>query len=73
MSGKYSYKLNDTTTEKGCFNVYQARNGSIQLVMGNNYITLCQEQVESLSINLCQLDNFNNDSYNEFYKTNLIK
>jgi len=64
--GKYEYIANDNT-HKGFFNVYQSRNGAIMLIMGTQFITLTNEQVDHLPIDPYSLEDFNHDDYKTFY------
>lgn len=50
--------------------IYQAENGSIQLLFGHNSIALSSWQIDALRIDTClmDIDDFDNEKYREFYK-----
>ncbi len=54
-------------TVRGYFKIYQAKNGSIQLIMGNRNITLAGSQVDRLKIDLYDLEDFDQDIYLKYY------
>lgn len=64
----FSYKLSENTRVCGKFNIYQAINGSIQIVMGNGNAALTHEQVQKLNINPIELQDFDHDLYNKYYQ-----
>ena len=64
--GHFEYETTDGK-RKGFFNVYQAKNGAIMLVMGDSLITLSFEQINQLNLCLYDLIDFNVDDYNLFY------
>lgn len=63
----YSYKTRFGKT-KGYFNIYQAINGSIQLMMGNCNTTLSAQQILDLNISTFDLIDYDHDRFLEFYK-----
>lgn len=63
---QYTYDTNKGT-HKGFFNIYQAKNGSIQLCMGHINVPLTKEQVDKLPINPYALNDFDQEKYNEYY------
>jgi len=63
----FSYPLSNGQTAIGQFNVYQARNGSICLAMGNGYAQLNLDQIHSLHIPENDLIEFDPDKFHEFY------
>lgn len=54
----------------GYFNIYQARNGKIMLMMGSKCVSLSIEQVDGLPIDLFSLDDFDQDLYIQAYELN---
>lgn len=67
MMNKYCYEIKDGKC-KGYFNVYQAVNGSIQLMMGNYNTTLTAQQILDLNIYTFDLIDYDHDKFLEFYK-----
>ena len=65
--GKFEYNINEKTKVKGAFNIYQARNGSIILLMGNSPTTLILKQIEDLGISCYDLQDFNQDDFHQYY------
>lgn len=72
MKNRYTYEVTGGSVS-GDFNIYQAKNGSIQLLMGNKNIELSEEQVNKLSIDVYSLYtmgcDFDYDLYKNFYKS----
>jgi len=66
MISKYCYEITGGSV-KGDFNIYQAKNGSIQLLMGNRNVELSQEQVLKLGIDVYSLIDFEYDDYKAHY------
>jgi len=64
---KYCYEIKDGK-RKGYFNIYQAVNGSIQLMMGNRNITLTAQQILDFNIYTFDLIDYDHDKFLEFYK-----
>lgn len=64
---KYCYEIKDGKC-KGCFKIYQAKNGSIQLMMGNYNTTLTAQQILDLNIYTFDLIDYDQDKFLEFYK-----
>ncbi len=64
----YSYKLSENSRVCGFFNVYQARNGSIQMMMGKSNVALPLEVINGLNINVVELQDFDMDAYEIYYK-----
>lgn len=72
MTGNFKFTHGDTTF-KGHFNIYQAKNGAIMLLMGNKSIALTLGQVKELAIPCYNLEDFDHDDYNEYYILPIIK
>jgi len=68
---KFEYENCNGGTTSGVFKIYQARNGSIQLLMGNRNIELSKEQIDKLSISLYDLIDFDDCDYNNYYLNRL--
>jgi len=51
----------------GVFNIYQARNGKIILVMGNGLTQLTEQQVKDLYIDVYDLQDFDYEDYKKAY------
>ncbi|PAV30231.1 hypothetical protein CIL05_07120 [Virgibacillus profundi] len=51
----------------GYFDIYQARNGFIYLVMGNNFTKLTLGQIEQLNINCYSLKDYDHDDFVKAY------
>lgn len=64
---KYCYEIKFGKC-KGYFKIYQAINGSIQLMMGNCNTTLSAKQILDLNISTFDLIDYDNDRFLEFYK-----
>lgn len=60
--GKYNYKHKDITF-KGDFNIYQAKNGAIMLLMVKRAV----EQVNKLPIDCYALKDFDVESFSGYY------
>lgn len=67
MINKYCYEIKFGKC-KGYFKIYQAKNGSIQLIMGNCNTTLSSQQILDLDISLYDLIDYDHDRFLEFYK-----
>lgn len=65
--GKFHYEVEGGKIT-GFFNIYQARNGKIYLMMGNAATPLSSEQIDQLGIDLYQLNDFDIDSYRNAYR-----
>lgn len=63
---KYCYEIIGGKC-KGYFKIYQAKNGSIQLMMGNCTTTLSLQQVLDLNIYTFDLIDYNHKNFLEFY------
>ena len=50
------------------YSLYQAKNGSIQLMMGNCNTTLTAQQILDLNIYTFDLIDYDHDKFLEFYK-----
>ncbi len=72
MNNKFCYEIKNGKCS-GYFNIYQAKNGSIQLVMGNFYTTLTSQQVLDLNLDVFSLIDYDHDKYIEFYKEEIMK
>ena len=64
--GKFEYE-SGATKFKGAFNVYQARNGAIMLLMGAKASALTYSQINDLNINCYELAVFNLDTFQKYY------
>ena len=64
---KYCYEIKDGKI-KGYFKIYQALNGSIQLMMGNCNTTLSAQQILDLNIFTFDLIDYDHGKFLEFYK-----
>ena len=64
---KYCYRIKFGKC-KGYFKIYQAVNGSIQLMMGNYNTTLSAQQILDLNISTFDLIDYDHDRFLEFYK-----
>lgn len=64
---KYCYEIKFGKV-KGYFKIYQAINGSIQLMMGNYNTTLSAQQILDLKIYTFDLIDYDHDKFLEFYK-----
>lgn len=51
----------------GAFNIYQARNGSLQLVMGNRHTELTKKQIDDLNIDVYSLIDFDDRQFSLYY------
>ena len=63
----FTYQKNDKLTVKGDFKIYQARNGSIQMVMGNRHTELSHQQINDLLIDVYELEDFNLSDFKRAY------
>lgn len=72
MNNKFCYEIKNGKCS-GYFNIYQAKNGSIQLVMGNCCTTLTSQQVLDLNLDVFPLIDYDHDKYIEFYKEEIMK
>ena len=64
--GKFEYESGGTKF-KGAFNIYQARNGAIILLMGTKVSALTYSQINDLGINCYELADFNHDDFSKYY------
>ena len=64
--GKFEYE-SGATKFKGAFNIYQARNGAIMLLMGTKISALTYSQINDLNINCYELADFNDDAFQKYY------
>lgn len=67
MKGSYKYFTSEKSYVKGCFNIYQAKNGAIVLLMNNRITILSSSQVSDLSINVYELKDFDYNNYIAYY------
>ncbi len=67
MTNQFSYSLSNNSYSKGLFDIYQAKNGGIQLCMGNSHTALTHAQVVELHIPCYELKEFSQDDFNNFY------
>lgn len=65
--GKYQYEGSHGETHKGAFNIYQARNGAIMLVMGSSTTPLTMSQINDLSLDVYSLMDFDMDDFQKYY------
>lgn len=72
MNNKFCYEIKNGKCS-GYFNIYQTKNGSIQLTMGSCHTTLTSQQVLDLNIDVVSLIDYNHDKFREFYKKELLK
>ena len=68
--GKFEYESGDTKI-KGAFNIYQARNGAIMLLMGSKVTALSYSQINELDIDCYELEDFNYDDFVDYYVPSL--
>ena len=68
--GKFEYGSGDTKI-KGDFNIYQARNGAIMLLMGSKVSILSYSQINELDIDCYELIDFNHDDFVNYYVPSL--
>lgn len=66
MKNKCSYEIRHGQC-KCYFKIYQAVNGSIQLMVGNCNTTLTRQQILDLHIDLFELIDFDDYKFIEFY------
>lgn len=64
----FTYSPKENIIISGDFNIYFAKNGSIQLVMGNDNIALTGEQICQLHLDVYGLEDFDHTKFNEYYK-----
>jgi hypothetical protein len=64
---KYCYKTRYSKV-KGFFNIYQATNGSIQLMMNNCNTTLSLKQIKDLHVPICDFIDFDVTKFKIFYR-----
>ena len=69
MVNKFCYEIQYGKC-KGYFKIYQAINGSIQLMMGDCNTTLSAKQILDLGIYVYDLVDYDHDKFLEFYKLN---
>lgn len=69
MVNKFCYEIRYGKC-KGYFKIYQAINGSIQLMMGDCNTTLSAKQILDLGIYVYDLVDYDHDKFLEFYKLN---
>lgn len=63
---KFCYSITNGSV-KGDFNVYQATNGKIYLLMGKGYTPLTEQQVIDLGIDVYSLQEFKYELYKSAY------
>lgn len=64
---KYSYTTGNEK-RKGAFNIYQAKNGAIVLVMGTAHTLFTSRQIMDLGIDCHGLADFDVDAFRNHYK-----
>nr|WP_032072487.1 hypothetical protein [Clostridium botulinum]BAP25747.1 hypothetical protein [Clostridium botulinum] len=65
-ASRFSYEVVDGKV-KGAFNVYQATNGKIYLLMGTGYTALAEQQIKDLGIDVYVLIDFDYELYKKAY------
>lgn len=66
--GKFTYVgSHGRLVVSGYFNIYQARNGRICIVMGSSFTALTKQQVDELKIDVYTLADFDYDAYLQAY------
>lgn len=63
---QYSMEINNGSI-KGYFNIYQAKNGKMNLLMGNNYTELSLKQINDLGLDIYSLVDFDYDDFKKAY------
>jgi hypothetical protein len=66
-TNQFKYKQINNAIVKGFFNIYQAVNGKIYIMMGNSYTPLTLEQVQDLNIDIYSLENFDIELFKKVY------
>jgi hypothetical protein len=66
MPNSYQYSTSNGTA-KGAFNIYQARNGAIYILMGKTVTPLTIRQLDDLALDLYALIDFDVDAYKKHY------
>ena len=64
--GKFEYQSGNSKF-KGYFNIYQARNGAIMLLMGSKVTALSYSQINELDIDCYNLEDFSHDAFVKYY------
>ena len=67
---KYTYDVKGGSVS-GTFNIYQARNGAIMLLMGSKVSILSYSQINELDIDCYELIDFNHDDFVNYYAPSL--
>jgi len=67
---KFTYDVKGGSVS-GTFNIYQARNGAIMLLMGSKVSALSYSQINELDINCYELIDFNHDDFVNYYVPSL--
>lgn len=71
MKKQNHYTYNDNTskgTNEGAFNIYQARNGGIALVLGDGLTFLTIQNLQDLKIDVTELKDFDTAEFRQYYK-----
>ena len=63
---KFTYDVKGGSVS-GTFNIYQARNGAIMLLMGSKVSVLSYSQINELDINCYELIDFNHYDFVSYY------
>ena len=63
---KFTYDVKGGSVS-GVFNIYQARNGAIMLLMGSKVSKLSYSQINELGIDCYELKDFNHDDFVNYY------
>ena len=72
VNNKFFY-LTKKGRVKGFFNIYQAKNGGIYLMVGNQCTLLSKEQIEELNIELYSIEEFHYKCFKDFYEEETMK
>lgn len=54
--------------EGACWHIYQARNGAVYTVLGQNAVALTGSQIEKLCIDVYDLEDFDLKLYESYYQ-----
>ncbi|APH17016.1 hypothetical protein NPD5_3870 [Clostridium sporogenes] len=63
---KFSYEVANGSV-KGDFNIYQATNGKVYMLMGKGYTVLEEQQIKDLGIDVYELIEFDYELYKKAY------
>lgn len=65
--GKYEYEGRNGLQNSGSFDIYQAKDGGIVLLMGLDRTYLTLAQVNELSLDIYGLRDFDKDNFTKYY------